>query len=405
MLAMYQIYFSFDNVSVVGWAALAVAALCVIWLLTAYRLRVLLPASVARRQMDQAAEAPDEGGGSHTVAPDVSVIVYGTGNVEGLEKLMGQLATQEYEGKVEIVVVNDGTSGEMSDVVTRFGIFNPGKEVYYTYVPDGARNLSRKKLCISLGVKAARHEVVVLTTSDCTLPGPRWLSRMTAPLAEGKDVVLGVARFGHLTSAADRFDEVATIVGWLTQAIKGHPYRGCGFNLAYRRRLFFDVKGFADSLRLHFGDDDLFVNRIATRQNTAVVLGRDTVVKVDTPAPAAAFREQRLRHMFTGRRLRGAWRPRLFFGCSTIMMWVWLAATASCIVLTLPNALPGCVAVALIPALWIPLCAAWRRTGKSMGVRLCRSLLPWNMMTRWARQLVWSIVCGLPSRKNYTWRS
>lgn len=396
---MDEIYFSFENVKPVGWVAIAVAALCALWLLWPYRRRVLLPVRTARR-----AVVPVQPGDVDD-CPGVSVIIYGTGNVEGLERLLGEIAAQNYSGKVETVVVNDGTSGDMSDVVTRFGMGHPDKDVYYTYVPDGARNLSRKKLCLSLGVKAARHDTVVLTTSDCTVGSDNWLRNMVSPIAEGKEVVLGVASVKGLSGSMNRYDEVATATTWLSSAIKGRPYRGCGYNLAYRRQLFFDMKGFAGSLTLHFGDDDIFVNQIATRQNTAVALGADALVEVHTPTPAATYREQRLRHCFTGRRLRGAWRSRLFFGFSSAAMWIWLAATVTGLVMTLPNALPGCFAVALIPVVWIPLVVAWKRAGRLMGVKLVATLLPFDMLFHWVRQAVWSVWSGLPSRKNYTWRS
>lgn len=404
---MEYVYFSLDNVKLIGWVCLAVAFVCVVWLLWPYRRRVLLPVRVARAEVKgRKAEAEKSEGDSEALQmPDVSVIIYGTGNVEGLENLLGQIAAQRYTGKVETVVVNDGNCEDMSDAVTRFSLLHPEREVYYTFVPDGARNLSRKKLCLSLGVKAARHEIVVLTTCDCIICSDRWLERMTAPMMRGKEVVLGVASMKGLKGAMNRFDEVATIATWLTSALSGHPYRGTGYNLAYRRRLFFDNKGFAGSLTLHFGDDDIFVNRIATADNTAVALGRDALVRVTSPVPSVTYREQRLRHCYTGRKLRGALRSRLMFAISVAAMWLWLAATAGCIVMTLPNALPGCVALALLPILWIPLVVAWKRLGRLMGVSLPAAILPFDMLFHWVRLLVWGIRSGLPSRKNHTWRN
>ena len=118
-----------------------------------------------------------------------------------------------------------------------------------------------------------------------------------------------------------------------------------------------------------------------------------------------AFRELRLRHCFTGRMLKGGGGARWFFRISNIMMWVWLAATVGGLVMTLPNALPGCFLVALLPGLWIPLVMAWRRAGKTLGVRLNATMLPFGMLFRWVRACLWGIWSGLPSRKNHTWRN
>lgn len=395
---MEEIYFSFDNIKISGWVFFAVAFVAAAWLLFLYRRRVLLVSKSAREAEAREEKMPQE-------LPPVSVLIYSNGNVDGLTRMLDQLASQDYPGKMEAVVVNDGTSGDMADVVTRFGLQHPETDVYYTHVPDGARNLSRKKLCLSLAVKAARHDYVVLTTTDCTPASPRWLSLMMRPLTEGSDVALGFASIEGLKGVMNRYDEVATATTWLTSALRKHPYRGCGFNLAYRKQLFFDVKGFARTLTLHYGDDDLFINQITDSTNTAVVLDSDALVSAAFDNPQVAFRELRLRHCFTGRMLKGGSGARWFFRISNIMMWVWLAATVGGLVMTLPNALPGCFLVALIPGLWIPLVMAWRSAGKTLGVRLNATLLPFVMLFRWVRTCLWGIWSGLPSRKNHTWRN
>ncbi len=391
---MEQIYFSLDNIGPAGWIAVVVAVCAAAWLLCVYRRRVLSVASAAATT--QVTDAP---------LPDISVIITSSGNVAALEKILEDIAAQEYPAKVELVVVNDGKSGDISDVVTRFGLRYPDREIYYTHVPDEARNLSRRKLCISLGIKASRYDYVVLTTSECTPASNRWLALMMAPVAAGKEISLGFGYIAGLRGAMNRFDEVATATTWLSEAIKGNPYRGCSFNLAYRKQLFFNAKGFARTLVLHYGDDDLFINQITDRNNTAVVLSPDALVRAQFDRPAALFRELRLRHCFTARMLRGDSAARWFFRFSNIVLWIWLAATAAGIVLTLPNALPACIFIALIPVLWVPLVIAWRRTGAALGVHLGGAFLPVMIMFRWMRTATWSIICGLSSRKNHTWRN
>ncbi|MBD5225308.1 MAG: glycosyltransferase [Bacteroidales bacterium] len=390
---MEQIYFSFDNIEAVGWIAVAVAICAAVWLLRFYRARVL---SVA-----EAADASEPEG----PLPPVSVIITSSGNVAALEKVLEDAAAQKYPAKVELVVVNDGKSGDIADVVTRFGLRYPDREIYYTHVPDEARNLSRRKLCISLGIKACRYDYVVLTSSECTPVSDRWLSLMISPIAAGKEVSLGFGYIAGLRGAMNRFDEVATATTWLSEAIKGNPYRGCSFNLAYRKQLFFDAKGFARTLVLHYGDDDLFINQITDRYNTAVVLSHDALVSANFDKPSAQFRELRLRHCFTARMLHGDAAARWFFRFSNIMLWIWLAATVAGAILTLPNALPSCILLLIVPALWIPVVMAWRRTGAALGVRLGAAFLPFMIMFRWIRTVLWSVICGMSSRKNHTWRN
>jgi len=106
----------------------------------------------------------------------------------------------------------------------------------------------------------------------------------------------------------------------------GTPTAASAFNLAYRRELFFEAKGFSRSLNLHNGDDDIFINQIADRDNCAVVLTANAGMDVNFQRPADAYRELRLRHCFTERRLpKGS---RRLMGSGTLALWLWVAAVA-----------------------------------------------------------------------------
>lgn len=387
---MNDIYFSLNNVLPAVWLCTAVAAIAMAWLLTAYRRRVLLKGSD-----ETAGPAPDNDG----EFPPLSVIVYTSDDPAGLAELLPQVFAQNYHAPFEVIVVNDGSSEGVTDVVNRFSLAH--RNIYQTFVPDEAHNLSRKKLGISLGVKAARNPYVVLTCSECRVPSTMWLREMAVPFARGKEVSLGYARIAGLKGAMNRFDEAATAVKWISAAMRGNPYRGTGYNMAYSRRLFFDAKGFSKSLTFRHGDDDLFVSQVANGDNTAVVVSPGSVLSIAGHNPAGILRELRLRHCFTGRFLpKGSAR---FFGFSTLLMWVWTAAIATGIVFSLPNALPALLFVIMVPSLWIPMVAAWRKTSSRLGITLGRWSLPAVMLTRFMRNVRYKLRCGRSSRRNYTW--
>lgn len=384
-------YFSIYNILPVAYAAFAVLSLAMLWLLLCYRRRVA-SVSTAAREADAALPA----GGT---LPPVSVIVYASYNAGDLEETLPLILAQEYPGEFEVIVVNDGSSSELSDVVKRYAHDYPN--LYQTFVPEKAHNLSRKKLAISLGIKAARTDYVVLTEACGRPRSRRWLQLMARHFASGKEVVLGWGRISGLKSAMKAFDQVATGTTWLAAALAGNPYRGTALNIGYSRRLFFEAKGFSRTLNLHHGDDDLFVNQIATAENTAVELSPAARISARAENPAAMWREEKLRHAFTARMLpKGA---RRFMGFSTTMMWAWVVSAVVCVVFTIPNLLPGCVVLALCAALWIPLTMAWRRTGKALGVRLRPVILWWMMLWRWIPDLRARLRCASAERRNYTW--
>lgn len=385
---MEQIYFSTNNIMWVVWLCAGVALLCGAWLLWAVRGRIRLCVRAAGRQDD--GPRCQEG---------VSVIVYADDAPERLGNLLTRIFSQRYEGKTEVIVVNDGASPDVADVVKRLSQEHPN--LYQTFVPNEAHNLSRRKLGLSLGIKAARQPYVVITCDRCIPESDDWLDAMTRPFARGKEVVLGFARMEGLEKGADRFDEVATAVVWLTAALGGKPYRGTGLNIGYKRSLFFEAKGFSRYLTLHNGDDDLFVNQIATGENSEAVLCGESRMRAEFPDAEKSFRDMRMNHCFTGRFLPSG--SRRFFGSATVALWVWLAAVVTGIVFSLPNALPACVFLAMVPAVTVPMAMAWSGAGKALGVRLSPWTAGWRMWWRWIRNRRFGMMCGLDSRKNYTW--
>jgi hypothetical protein len=74
---------------------------------------------------------------------------------------------------------------------------------------------------------------------------------------------------------------------------------GVGRNLAYTKNEFFAVKGFAKHMKIKSGDDDLFVNEIATKENTAICFSENSFTE---SVPKATFKEwilQKRRHIST----------------------------------------------------------------------------------------------------------
>ena len=76
---------------------------------------------------------------------------------------------------------------------------------------------------------------------------------------------------------------------------------GVGRNLAYRKALFFDNKGFASHMHIMSGDDDLFINETATKYNTAIELHPDSFVYSEPKSSVLAWFRQKRRHMGAGK--------------------------------------------------------------------------------------------------------
>lgn len=384
-------YFSFHNINPIVWTSVGVAVVASIYLLTVYRWLTCI------RYKEHRSTPPDE------ELPGISVIIYTRDNASDLRRMLPAVLAQEYPaGKIEVIVVNDGSVEDVTDVVNYLG--QQHRNLYITFVPDEAHNLSRKKLAVSLGIKAAKNPVVLLTTAECVPSSLRWAREMAAPFTAAggsKQIALGWGCVEDVKPAMLRFDMVARGATWLSAALHAHPYRGIAFNLAYTRDVFFNNKGFSRSLNLHSGDDDIFISEIARDDNTAVVLSPDARMEAHFKRPEAAYRDLRLRHCFTERKLPTV--PRRMMGLSTIVLWLWVAAIAVGCTFSLPNWWPACGLLALIPAVCIPLTVNWLRTGNALGIKLTPALVWWEMLWRWIPNLKCKMSCGSRKRRNFTW--
>lgn len=415
------------NISLITASFLAVAVVAATLLLTLYRSRV---ARVARHkaacepcdeasnndteqehssafdlESDDESFATDSSGAS---LPSASVVIYSNDEATNLARLLPQVLGQDYNGSFEVIVVNDGSAESTSDVVSELQMIYPN--LYLTYTPDRSRNLSRKKLALTLGIKAARYEVVVLLNANSRINSNRWLSLITRNFTPGIDVVIGYATpvvesdkfMGRRRRA---FDRVAEAVTYLSAAIGNSPFRGFGYNLAYRRECFFNNKGFSRSLNLHYGDDDVFINEITNSHNTAVELADDSIVECLYYHPVDSHNELKRRYNYTAKFLRKG--SRLFFGLCSFTAWIWLLSSIAAILSALPHlinvAITAAIAFIIALMLWIPLIATWRKAMKALKSRSLMFTIPWFVLTRPFINAYYKIKNRINYRRNHTW--
>lgn len=337
--------------------------------------------------------------------PGVSVIVYTNNDSDNLAKMLPDVLSQDYPGSFEVIVVNDGASEMTKDIVTSLSMMYPN--LYATYAPEGSRYLSRKKLSLTIGIKAARYDYVVMTRSSCRVRSSCWLASMARHFARGKEVVLGYACYSpeddcKMGARSRAFNSVADAVTYLSSAIAGRPYRGIDANIGYSRELFFKNRGFSNTLNLQYGDDDIFISEISTPENTAVELSQNACVKiVYRRSPRAVYRDIKARYTFTSKYVyKGA---RRMYGLCSAMVWLWLALSVSAILLGLPNLLPVAIVAVVALGLWLPLMFAWKKTAGNLGSRKVFLMLPLRMLLRPFQNVAYRLRAIKGSKWNFTW--
>ncbi len=230
----------------------------------------------------------------------VSIIICAKDEAENLENFLPSILEQNYP-EFEVIVVNDGSLDETSDVLKRLN--NKYKQLYVTTLPENNKLRQGKKLAVTLGIKAAKNEWVLLTDADCKPVSENWISSMQANFSDKNDVVLAyggyMERKGFINRLI-RFDSMFIAMQYLSFALAGVPYMGVGRNLAYRKSVFFENKGFASHLKLKSGDDDLFVNKIANKNNTGNELSTKSFTRSIPEKSFSRWYYQKKRHLTTG---------------------------------------------------------------------------------------------------------
>lgn len=230
--------------------------------------------------------------------PAVSVIVCAHNEYDNLQDYLSILLEQDYPC-YEVIVVDD-CSEDGSDLLLERWSRQYGN-LYHTFVPRGARVLSNKKLALTIGIKAAHHDYLLLTDADCRPESKFWIREMMQGFANQQtELVLGFSPYFEKKGLLNHiigYDTLFNGLQYMGMARAGKPYMGVGRNLAYKRETFFSVGGFKGLLGNRAGDDDLFVNRIANAANTVVVNNPNSIV---WSVPKTTWREwfhQKRRHL------------------------------------------------------------------------------------------------------------
>ena len=216
-----------------------------------------------------------------TPLPSVSVIIVAKDESENLAKCLPSILNQDYPD-YEVIVVNDGSTDE-----SEFLLKNLKREypfLYSTFSPysDANETIQNKVLPLTIGIKAARKDILLFTEADSLPMTNQWVKSMVNSLAD-KDIVVGYSRFTEGEDFSNKtalFDNLIFTLQYMSMAIKNKPFAGLYKNLAYRKHLFFDNKGFSATLN-YDNAEEVFVNYIMTENNTAIALSQDSYVSTE----------------------------------------------------------------------------------------------------------------------------
>ena len=266
-----------------------------------------------------------------TETPPLSVILVAKDAASDLQKNLPIILEQDYPNFEVIVIYEQSADDNCEDVLKLLQEKYPN--LYHSFIPDSARYISHKKLGINMGIKASHHEWLVFTEPNCRPSSNQWLRKMAQNFTSKTDIVLGYSNYEKTTVWFNRkitFDTMLNSMRRLGRAIEGNPYTGCGRNLAYRKSLYYNQKGFASHLNLQRGEDDLFVNQASNGKNTQVETSLESIMRITVPHYKKDWLEEKLSYNMTSRYYKGL--GRYLMGGETCSRVLFLLLVIACLI-------------------------------------------------------------------------
>ena len=226
-------------------------------------------------------DTAEEGAAPADKLPAISIVITAHDSLPELQRNLNPFLEQDYPAPYQVIVVCQSTDAETIDFLKRMASDHPS--LYYTFIPESSRYMSRKKLQITLGVKAAKHEWIILTEPTCHPESTSWLSAMARQCCASNDLVLGYVALDEETKTVRRFENIRKACYLLHRAQRSYGYRTNMPCVAFRKQMFMEGQGYQGNLELVRGEYDLLVNKYAQPGNTAVELSPEARLVNDEP--------------------------------------------------------------------------------------------------------------------------
>lgn len=259
--------------------------------------------------------------------PPASVIICARNEAAHIKQNITLVLQQDYP-VFEVIVVDDCSWDstltllkEIQQDYPRLRIVELKEDTTYTH---------GKKLALTIGIKSAQYEHLVFTDADCFPATKNWLQEMVNAFDDETDIVIGYGAYSSKKGLLNKFIRMDTLhigLQYLSLALAGMPYMGVGRNMAYRKSFFMKQKGFWPHSQISSGDDDLFVNKSATKRNIRIAANKNCITYSEPKQNLKEWLRQKRRHLSTSTYYKSS--TRFILGIITFSQYFfWLSAVA-----------------------------------------------------------------------------
>lgn len=232
----------------------------------------------------------------------VSVIICARDEAANLVKNLPGALVQQYRTTHEVIVVDDNSFDDSKYLLEEFQ--KKFRQLNVVELKQEAKLIPGKKYPLSVGIKTAKYEIVLLTDADCVPASEYWIDKMQAAYDDDTEILLGYGAYYKkpgLLNKLVRWETVHTAMQYFSYALAGMAYMGVGRNLSYKKTIFYRHKGFSSHNKIPSGDDDLFINMAATGSNTKINIDKESFTLSEPAKTWSQWVKQKNRHYSTGK--------------------------------------------------------------------------------------------------------
>jgi glycosyltransferase involved in cell wall biosynthesis len=252
--------------------------------------------------------------------PSVSVVICARNEEYNLFKNLPIILDQIYPD-FEVVIVNDQSQDDSKHIIKSFKKDYPF--IKYIELEKNKHRHFGKKLPLTVGIKGASKDFIVVTDADCIPKSKYWLQNIAKNHSAKKEIVLGYspcAKTKGFLNMLIRYDTTVIAITYMSFAKTALAYMGVGRNMGYSRTKFEEVGGFKSHYHIPSGDDDLFIKDASNRKNVAVELSSKSFVYTEPKKNWRNWISQKQRHFTTAVEYRLI--NKLFLGILPLSMFL-----------------------------------------------------------------------------------
>jgi glycosyltransferase involved in cell wall biosynthesis len=213
----------------------------------------------------------------------ISVIIFAKNKGKELQKYLPYILEQEYK-KFEIILINNASSDDTDEILESFKEKHSNLKIID--VENNEAFWGKKKYALTLGIKAAKYNNLLFTDADCKPVSKKWISEMSSVFSEKRTIVLAYSKFkkeNTLLNILARYKNLLTSIQYFSYTKIDSPYMAVRRNMGYNKSEFFKVKGFINHMHIKQGEDDLFIQDAANKENTTLCIHKNSFIEVKPP--------------------------------------------------------------------------------------------------------------------------